>query len=224
MKTSFDFINSDLSDILLRFNLKNYIRFLIPRISMLSHLAKRRIKLIQAHFVRAFSAEAALNEFATVDPINLTKSSKAQNLCGGIWSGTQGWEDLIDPMTGQVMGKIPNTNDEEIKPFIDSLKAIPKSGLHNPLKNPDRYLLYGNVCRKAANLLDDPKVTDFFAKLIQRVIPKSHAQCIGEVVVTKKFLENFSGDNVRYLARSFANPGDHNGQMSQGFRYPYGPV
>jgi len=30
--------------------------------------------------------------------------------------------------------------------------------------------------------------------------------------VTTKFLENFAGDNVRFLARSFANPGDHTGQ------------
>jgi 1-pyrroline-5-carboxylate dehydrogenase len=29
---------------------------------------------------------------------------------------------------------------------------------------------------------------------------------------------------VRYLAKSFADPGDHNGQMNQGFRFPYGPV
>ena len=188
---------------------------------MLNHLAKRRIKLLQAHFARAFSSEAVLNAFATVDPSNLTKSSKAQNLCGGEWSSTQNWDDLIDPMNGKVIGKIPNTNDEEIKPFIDSLKAVPKSGLHNPLKNPERYLLYGNVCKKAANLLDEPKVADFFVKLIQRVMPKSYAQWLGELVVTKKFLENFSGDNVRYLARSFADPGDHNGQMSQGFRFPY---
>ena len=29
---------------------------------------------------------------------------------------------------------------------------------------------------------------------------------------------------VRFLARSFAVPGDHEGQMSHGYRYPYGPV
>jgi len=85
-------------------------------------------------------------------------------------------------------------------------------------------LLYGNVCKKAAYLLDDEKISDFFVRLMQRVIPKSYAQCMGELVVTKKFLENFAGDNVRNLARSFALPGDHTGQMSQGFRWPYGPV
>lgn len=39
-----------------------------------------------------------------------------------------------------------------------------------------------------------------------------------------QFLENFSGDNVRYLARSFGNPGDHDGQESRGYRFPYGPT
>lgn len=27
---------------------------------------------------------------------------------------------------------------EEVEPFVRSLQAVPKSGLHNPLKNPDR--------------------------------------------------------------------------------------
>lgn len=29
---------------------------------------------------------------------------------------------------------------------------------------------------------------------------------------------------VRFLARSFAVPGNHLGQQSHGFRWPYGPV
>lgn len=193
---------------------------------MLANLAQKRIKLLQSHFARAFSGAHALKEFATVDPSNLSKNTKLQNLCEGEWSGTQNWEDLIDPLTGKVMAKVPLTNIDagECKPFIESLKKCPKSGLHNPLKNPERYLLYGNVCKKAANLLDEPQVSEFFVKLMQRVVPKSYAQCLGELTVTKKFLENYSGDNVRFLGHSFAHPGDHTGQMSQGFRFPFGPV
>jgi 1-pyrroline-5-carboxylate dehydrogenase len=41
-----------------------------------------------------------------------------------------------------------------------------------------------------------PEVLDYFAKLIQRVAPKSYAQAIGEVKVCQKFLENFGGDQV----------------------------
>ena len=55
-------------------------------------------------------------------------------------------------------------------------------------------------------------------------VPKSHAQAAGEVRVSAQFLNNFGGDNVRRLAKSFGVPGDHYGQMSVGHRWPYGPV
>lgn len=42
----------------------------------------------------------------------------------------------------------------------------------------------------------DFQVSDFFTRLIQRVSPKSYQQAFGEVYVTQKFLENFSGDQV----------------------------
>jgi 1-pyrroline-5-carboxylate dehydrogenase len=45
-----------------------------------------------------------------------------------------------------------------------------------------------------------------------------------QVKVTADFLNNFAGDNVRRLAQSFGVPGDHYGQMSHGYRWPYGPV
>lgn len=40
------------------------------------------------------------------------------------------------------------------------------------------------------------QVSNFFTRLIQRVAPKSYQQALGEVQVTQKFLENFSGDQV----------------------------
>lgn len=40
------------------------------------------------------------------------------------------------------------------------------------------------------------QVSDFFAKLIQRVSPKSYQQALAEVQVSQKFLENFCGDQV----------------------------
>ncbi len=45
-----------------------------------------------------------------------------------------------------------------------------------------------------------------------------------KVTVTAAFLNNFGGDNVRFLGRSFGNPGDHIGQQSNGYRWPFGPV
>ena len=60
---------------------------------------------------------------------------------------------------------------------------------------------------------------DFFASLIQRVAPKHWVQASGEVRVVTKWLETFSGDTVRQLARSFAVPGDHVGQETRGYRW-----
>ena len=61
-------------------------------------------------------------------------------------------------------------------------------------------------------------------RLIQRFIPKHRLQAAGELKIIKIFLENFSGDSVRFLARGFSVPGDHLGQQSHGYRWPYGPV
>ncbi|KAJ4960775.1 hypothetical protein NE237_020685 [Protea cynaroides] len=90
--------------------------------------------------------------------------------------------------------------------------------------NLGRYLMYGDISTRAAQMLSQPKVSNFFTRLIQRVSPKSYEQAHTEVYVSRKFLENFCGDQVRFLARSSAVPGNHLGQQSHGFRWPYGPV
>ena len=42
------------------------------------------------------------------------------------------------------------------------------------------------------------QVEDFFTHLLQRVVPKHDVQARAEVTVTRRFLENFSGDQVRF--------------------------
>ena len=165
-------------------------------------------------------------EFATVDPYNdMTTANPGilQNLVEGQGVEDDGdYRDLIDPMNGDVFVLGPNTDNHT--PFIEGLKDCPKSGLHNPLKNPERYVYLGEVCARAAALLAEPEIEAYFTKLTQRVMPKSWNQCLGEVVVTRVFLENLGGDGVRFLARGFSNPGNHSGQESRGYRWPYGPV
>ena len=163
--------------------------------------------------------------FATVDPFDgMTGASpaQAQNLVGGEWVSGTGTLTVPDPMNGEPFIEMPDTQD--IAPFVAGLRSCPKTGLHNPLKNVERYVELGRVCAKASALMAEPEVEDFFTKLIQRVMPKSWAQCKAEVTVTRVFLENFSGDGVRFLARGFSNPGDRTGQQSNGFRWPFGPV
>lgn len=164
--------------------------------------------------------------FATVDPFDGMTGSEPgvlQNLVGGAWvSVSDVNKNIVDPMNGEPFLDIPDTRD--VAPFIAGLKSCPKTGLHNPLKNTERYVMLGRVCARAAALLAQQDVADYFTKLIQRVMPKSWNQCAAEVTVTRVFLENFAGDGVRFLGRGFSNPGDRTGQESRGYRWPYGPV
>jgi len=164
--------------------------------------------------------------FATVDPASgMTASNpgRVQNLVGGAWADANRYrDDIVDPMDGEKFLLVPDTGDHG--PFIQGLKNCPKSGLHNPLKNPERYVALGDVCAKAAAMLRNEDVRDFFTCLIQRVMPKSWPQCAAEVTVTRVYLENFSGDSVRFLGRGFSNPGDYCGYETRGYRWPFGPV
>ncbi|KAG5536685.1 hypothetical protein RHGRI_024195 [Rhododendron griersonianum] len=164
--------------------------------------------------------------FATVNVEEISGSQPAEvhNLVQGKWTGSSKWNTILDPLNGESFIKVAEIDETGIQPFVESLSKCPKHGLHNPFKEPERYLMLGDVSVKAAHMLSQPKVSDFFTRLIQRVSPKSYQQALGEVFVTRKFLENFCGDQVRFLARSFAVPGNHLGQQSHGFRWPYGPV
>jgi len=61
---------------------------------------------------------------------------------------------------------VPMTTPAEAEEFLDSMKTCPKSGLHNPLKNVERYLIYGDVCRRVSEELNKPEVFKFFSRLI----------------------------------------------------------
>mmetsp|Transcript_57659 Transcript_57659/g.122656 ORF Transcript_57659/g.122656 Transcript_57659/m.122656 type:complete len:555 (-) Transcript_57659:366-2030(-) len=162
--------------------------------------------------------------WATVDPDAICAASPGigKNLCGGEWSDAAKTMDIIDPLNGEVMIKVPDTSAEEAAPYIQRMKSCPRSGLHNPIKNPERYNMLGEVCAKAAEEMRKPEVAYFYARLIQRLTPKSWAQANGEPTITRKFLENYSCDQVRYLAKSFGVSGDHAGQTSCGYRMPFG--
>lgn len=126
--------------------------------------------------------------FRTLDAeeVSGSQSTEVLNLVQGEWKGASRWTDIVDPLNGQKFIAVPDPSANEIKPFVESLHSCPKSGLHNPLKNPERYVMYGDISARAAAALKQPE--------------------------------------VRFLARSFAVPGNHHGQQSSGFRWPYGPV
>lgn len=41
-------------------------------------------------------------------------------------------------MNGEAFVQLPDTQESELDHFVQSLQACPKSGLHNPFKNPER--------------------------------------------------------------------------------------
>jgi 1-pyrroline-5-carboxylate dehydrogenase len=168
----------------------------------------------------------ALKAFAKTDPFTVSAASptKLYNLVGGVWKETKNYTWVVDPMNGEKFMQMPNTSKEELMEFAKDMAAVPKSGLHNPLKNLSRYVLYGEISRKAAELMHHPDVEAHFAKLIQRTIPKHDIQARGEVRVVRAFLANFSGDSVRYLAEGTVYPGDRDGQQPTSYRWPLGGV
>lgn len=56
----------------------------------------------------------------------------------GQWHKASGGKTVIDPWNGEEFLSLPNPRAEEIGPYVESLKRVPKSGLHNPYKNPER--------------------------------------------------------------------------------------
>ncbi len=182
--------------------------------------SQKKINILNNIFKKKFSLK--LKEFSQINP--KAKHITLSNYINGKWKNTAKYEEFPDPAQGHNYLKVPLTEKGEMSEIVSAMKSCPKHGLHNPLKNVNRYIKYGDVCRRVTEALHNKEIFDHFVKLIQRTFPKSDAQAVGELIVTRAFFENFCGDNVRFLARGFSNPGDHDGQQSQGYRWPYGSV
>src|SRR3989344_6999504 len=94
------------------------------------------------------------------------KPARLKNFLDGKWVSPRRSKEVINPLTGQVIIMMPDTQEDELAPFIESLARCPKYGLHNPLYNPERYRMYGDISARAAHLLRDPRVRDYFIHLI----------------------------------------------------------
>lgn len=73
--------------------------------------------------------------------------------------------DVVDPLNGDKFLMVPNNlviyifinqSEEELNEYRDAANSCPKSGLHNPLKNPERYNIYGEVFHRVSFLLGLP--------------------------------------------------------------------
>ena len=132
------------------------------------HLNKLAIhhQVLKRQMLQMRNFSKTLHAFATVDPKNLTEETKGFNLVDGEWVLSGKEKKLVDPMTGKFMLTQPDTSINESEMFINSLRSCPKSGLHNPFDNKERYLMLGEVCRKVVESMQDKEVWDFFIKAI----------------------------------------------------------
>ena len=182
------------------------------------------IRRAQALGVRAMSSRVP--EWATCDPwaMSAVVPAVGKNLVGGNWCSAAAQHGVVDPLNGGTFVQVPDTQVSEISPFVERMRDCPRTGLHNPIKNTARYNMIGDVMAKGAAEMRKPEVVEFYAQLIQRLVPKSWPQCLGEPNTTRKWMEDYSCDQVRYLARGFSIPGDHAGQTTAGIRMPFGGV
>ena len=115
-------------------------------------------------------------DFATLDPFHgmiPEAPGNVHNLLDGSWHiASSIRQDIPDPLHGGEFLRVPDTTD--VQPFIDSLARCPKTGLHNPWKQPQRYLMLGDVCARAAARLAEPAVEEYFVRLAL-VLDTEHA-------------------------------------------------
>jgi hypothetical protein len=107
------------------------------------------------------SSSFVVPSWATVDPTKMGTTAEpyaVSNLVDGKWTTAKNVMTIPHPLAKDMhpIFTIPDTQVSELGPFLDSLKKVPKSGVHNPLKKPERYVQYGEISRKVrTNEKDD---------------------------------------------------------------------
>ena len=105
--------------------------------------AARRAKSL--HLISRFSTRSLSSkpEWATVDVDEMGRSPTPYavcNLVGGEWKKSKAEIFIPHPLdsTKQSIFSVPDTDVSELGPYFESLRKVPKSGVHNPLKNVSR--------------------------------------------------------------------------------------
>lgn len=104
----------------------------------------------------ASSSLVSLPRWATLDPSNLGSDPvphAVMNLVAGNWVGSEASIVVPNPMDRDAppVCTVPDTGVHELGPFVESLRGVPKSGVHNPIKNVERYRQFGEISRKVRN-------------------------------------------------------------------------
>jgi hypothetical protein len=88
-----------------------------------------------------------------------TKPAQVSNLVYGEWQQSEKEMVIPDPLNGEPFLHVPDTQLYEVEPFVASMRSIPKSGMHNPFKNPERYVMWGDITARAAAELRRPEAS-----------------------------------------------------------------
>ena len=101
----------------------------------------------------AASLPSSLPRWATLDPSSLGSDPVPHavlNLVNGSWVGSEASLVIPNPMDRDAppVCTVPDTGAHELGPFVESLRGVPKSGVHNPLRNVERYRQFGEISRK----------------------------------------------------------------------------
>jgi hypothetical protein len=103
-------------------------------------------------------AYSSIPSWATVDPKAMGSTPDVyavSNCIDGKWVQAKNTRIIPDPVNKDAhpIFTVPDTTVDEIQPFLESLRKVPKSGVHNPLKSPERYVKYGEISRRVSCLL-----------------------------------------------------------------------
>jgi hypothetical protein len=116
-------------------------------------ITTNRMLAATARLASSTSTSASLPRWATLDPSTLGSNAVPHavlNLVNGNWSSSESTLAIPNPMDRDAppVCTIPDTGIHELGPFVESLRNVPKSGIHNPMKNVERYRQFGEISRK----------------------------------------------------------------------------
>ena len=113
------------------------------------------VPALTSRHLTTLSTHHNIPTWATLDPNELgtVSTHNVLNVVGGQWQkdGDIAKKLIIpNPLNkdGLPICTVPDTSIDELGPFIQSMEAVSKSGVHNPLKAVERYLMYGEISRK----------------------------------------------------------------------------
>jgi hypothetical protein len=131
-------------------------------------MLKSRLSLQRRLYSESTRRCNVIPSWATYDPKLLGTMETpyaVQNIVHGVWQTTTTTTTTIKDSNDNDKILIPhpyNTdvpypiftvpNTTNIQPFVESLRQCPKTGLHNPFKNVERYIQYGDISRKVSVL------------------------------------------------------------------------